>query len=126
MVLAYARSRADFRVVALPWDMTYTLITAPGSEPRVVVAAGDREALARDAVRGEARGAQGPDWWTTNESSCVSNAKMSPSPLPVVAYRQGDATGRELAERIVALATGPSGLRVAPLSPPALDSAVAR
>ncbi len=123
--LAYARTRPDFRVVALPWDMTYTLITAPGLEIRVIAAAGERDALARDAVRGEARGAQGPYWWTTNESSCVSNARVSPAPLPVVAYRQGDATGRELAERIVALATAPTGLRVAPFSPTALDSAVA-
>lgn len=103
-VLAYARARSDYATVPLPWSRTYVLAaTARNSGGRPSAAVLD--ALARDAVRGEARAAQGPFWW----EQC-GRADMPPRDEArtgdgrMIVYPEGDMIARGLAERIVALA----------------------
>lgn len=66
-VLSYAATVPAFRRVPLPWLRTHVLL-APAREPprgsgQAVIGAATRQALATDAVRGEARGARGTFWW---------------------------------------------------------------
>ena len=125
-VIEYARSRSLFDDVPLPWDRTYVLLSTTraralrrdgdvDSLPTVVV-----DALARDAVRGDARGHRSPGWWD-EVGACGSPAQAIAGlpPIPAGAYSpEGprrivffveDPTARDLAERIAALAAaGPS------------------
>lgn len=102
-VLSYAAANAEYFVRVLPWNRTYVLI-ADDSLPTLPSEA-ERDALARDAVTADARGAMRPFPWLT-DSSCVAPSVRSTSAAPphVVAYTAGDAIARQLAERIVALA----------------------
>ncbi len=101
-LLAYAASSAEYFTVALPYDRTYFLVAVDSASPapsRV-----ERDALARDAVTADARGAA-PPFASINDTTClVVFARASPPPRSVVAYPAGDAVARQLAERIVALA----------------------
>jgi hypothetical protein len=68
-VIEYAKGLPSFATVALPWTKTYVLLSTTrvselrgGGRPEQV-SADFSDALARDAVRGEARGYQSPSWW---------------------------------------------------------------
>lgn len=107
----YARTRADFTVHALPWARTYVLVVPSGREPPGALVSDDpaaaRTALARDAVRADARGAEPPYWWEA-ERDCPSAGDDVPPPPPgnlsdAVVYPAGDAIAEGLAGRIVAL-----------------------
>ena len=115
--IAYALSRPDLESLPLPWDRSYVLITppaagapenaSPGADSSAVAL---RAALARDAVREEARPSDGPYWWD-DAPSCAgepaghaSIAASSAAPTGRIAYPERDAVARELAERLVALA----------------------
>ena len=111
-VLAYTASSADYFTVALPYDRTYVLV-AIDSVP-VVPSQADREALARDAVMADTRGATQPFAWLASTCTALASPPTAP-PGSVVAYASGDAIARQLAERIVALA----GARVRPAWLPA-------
>ncbi|HVA58265.1 MAG: hypothetical protein WBQ26_15125 [Gemmatimonadaceae bacterium] len=136
-VLAYAARRDDYRAVALPWDRTYALVV-PNADSTAPPDSVEREALARDAVRSDARGAAGPFWWQ-GDTTCNLPAPGAAA-LPVVGFAAGDSIGRELAERIVALATSPGRpawippelgasrrgpLRTAPMAADSLGEAIA-
>lgn len=117
-VVEYARAVPDLELVPLVWDRTYVLL----SPSRVAaVSAGERvemvpwelaDALARDAVRGDARGHRSPAWWD-EVGDCDDDAGRSPL-LPSseriadagrrILYDAGDPVARDLAERIVAIA----------------------
>ncbi|MDA1095482.1 MAG: ABC transporter substrate-binding protein [Acidobacteria bacterium] len=66
-VLSYATVLPAFRVTPLEWLRTHALLSPAREPPRGsgadVIALEARQALAMDAVRGEARGATGPFWW---------------------------------------------------------------
>lgn len=99
----YARSRAEWRVVPLPWDRVYLLATPSPEAPDDSVGS----ALI-DAVRGEARVASEPSWWR-RRPECLAPAPSARSvagPRPEIAYLATDPTARQLAERLVALAGG--------------------
>jgi hypothetical protein len=100
-VLAYAASSAEYFTVALPYDRTYVL-AAIDSAPAAPSQA-DREALARDAVMADTRGATQPFAWLSPTCTALASPPAAP-PRSVVAYASGDAIARQLAERIVALA----------------------
>ena len=138
--LAYARSRNDLHAVPLPWDRTYVLI-APSSVPPVPPPdPADRDALARDAVPGDARGAEAPFWWE-EDPLCPARGPVLSNPAGVIAFPSGDPVARALAERVLALATSVSPprwlrhglpgsglkpmLRVMAYDPPAFDSVLA-
>lgn len=101
-VISYANSSRDYIAVALPYDRTYVLVSADTTARFPALA--ERDALARDAVTADTRGAQEPFAWLA-DATCVGSPD---SPLtsagPVVAYAVDDAIARQLAERIVALA----------------------
>ncbi len=139
VVLAYANGRGDLRVVPLPWDQSYVLIT-PDSSPL----SRSGEALTRfqqslgDVVRADVRPAVTTAWWQ-GDHRCVAPAAAARPVTDQVIYPAGDSTARELAERIVALGNSPSGdqptpiasrgtgpLRVVPLPSSELGAAVAR
>jgi len=142
-VLAYAARRGDYRSLPLPWDRTYVLVTAGGPDAATaapIPTATERDALARDAVRSDARGAEPPFWWL-EDSSCQPIAAPAASRVrPDVGYAAGDGIARELAERVVAFAGLPNRpawipgalvadarapIRVVPVAADSLDGAVA-
>jgi hypothetical protein len=104
-VLAYAAGGRDRIALPLAWDRVYVALLAPASvaRPLVDTLAGVRAALARDAVRAEARGAEPPYWW---ETRATCRGQPWPERAPVghrIVYPAADSTARELAERAVAL-----------------------
>jgi len=98
--IEYAERKSEYLVVALPWDRTYVLASkdSVGS-----LSYADRSALARDAVRGEARG-ETRYYPVAGDSTCNVPQTMTVVPAPVVAFAAGDDMARQLAERIIALA----------------------
>jgi hypothetical protein len=122
-VLAYAATLPAVAVVPLPWDRTYVLFVGDSTAEMDLEGAerAMREALARDAVRAEAR-ASDPRAFGGTAPACenvpapvalkVDDALPAP-PLSAAAgrivYPREDRTARELAERLVALAVAPPG-----------------
>ncbi|HEU4699661.1 MAG TPA: hypothetical protein VFS40_10800 [Gemmatimonadales bacterium] len=121
--LAYARRRRELVVVPLPWDRTYVLAAVGGAAEPPDRAAALRRALARDAVRSAARGAEPPFWWE-GDASCLAAAApggdLTAPRTHRIVYPADDATAGELAERIVALAasTDRPGWLPAPVGAP--------
>lgn len=120
-VIDYATARSQFAMVALPWDKTYVLLSTSRADalrerqrlgevsPRL------SEGLARDAVRGDARGYRSPSWWDDlRHCGELSTSVSRPAPGPRatytgtglrrILYDLNDPVARDLAERIVALA----------------------
>ena len=110
--LDYARTLPQFQTLPLAWQRTYLLLTPDRSRPSVPLSAQARQVLADDAVRGEARGAQEPFWWSMMRGCDVlqSPPRRQTSPAPRIVYDANDAAARDLAERFVALvrASGPA------------------
>ena len=102
--LTYAAARSDLTSIPLPWDRTYVLL-----RPWHDVAVPDGAALAEDAVHVEARAAELPEWWREAAGCAGFPARPGPDqPAPpaanaAIAYLQGDAVARGLAERLVAV-----------------------
>jgi len=95
----YAATLKDRVVVALPWDRTYVYVTPEAGGTRF-------DGLAQ-AVRAEARSAEGGFWWL-DLRPCGLGGPGSASPPPQsgqrrVLYSRSDPTARELAGRIAAL-----------------------
>jgi hypothetical protein len=104
--IAYATRLSEFAVSPLPADRTYFLVTTSGP---VVDAGRDtveqrrfRSELARDVVS-EAASAAEP--LPGGGMPCRSEAPPRVGPRRRILYPRGDRTARELAERIVALAS---------------------
>ncbi len=126
-VLDYAARRSGMTSMPLPWNRTYVLMSptrvrelrADVGTTLPVVPMAMRQALASDAVRGDAREHESKAWWE-EELSCpaeVERLRELPPAVPTAAYRvrgprrvvyvEGDAVAQALAERIVALAMRP-------------------
>ncbi len=113
--LAYARRRGDFLVAALPWSTTYLLVAARPLTTTGVTSPAERNALARDAVTSEARGAAEPFPWLT-DTACVAPPPPATTATPrILAYAHSDAIARELAERIRALSADREPIAIGPL-----------
>jgi hypothetical protein len=110
-LLEYARRRSDFTIVPLPWSTTYVVLLPTASEGLEGLIGSDtaafRAGLARDAVRVEARGADGPFWWDGVRCADTSATAGARQQLNRVVFRRDDAIARALAERLVALAALP-------------------
>jgi hypothetical protein len=109
-VLDYARAHRDFLVHPLPWSRTYVLVIPPGQRGFEGLIPADSAAfradLARDAVRVEARAAEGLPWWT-DAALCPeaeATGSVSARGLRLTANAWNDPVGRALAERLVARA----------------------
>jgi len=102
--LAYAAQRPGYASLPLPWSRTYALVLTAPAESAAVVAPGFREALARDAVRVDARAVAGAS--TLPACSAAPPASSSPARTGArIAYPAADATARDLAARLAALGT---------------------
>ena len=104
-VLAYAARRGGFLSVPLAWDRTYVLIAPVTDSAAAVPPPAARDEMARDAVQADVRGAIPPLPWP-GDGACSGPAATPPPMLPAaLAYAAHDAIARQLAERVVALAT---------------------
>jgi Bacterial extracellular solute-binding proteins, family 5 Middle len=103
--LEYAATLPHLQLVPLAWQRTYVLLTPGRSRSSPSLTEEARQALANDAVRGEARGAQGPFWWETLPDCEVPlpSSQNQSAPTPRVVYEGNDAAARDLAERFVGL-----------------------
>ncbi len=122
-VLAYAATLPAVAVEPLPWDRTYALFVGDSTAEMDLEGAerAMREALARDAVRAEAR-ASDPRAFGGTAPACenvpapvalkVDEAPPAP-PLSAatarIVYPREDRTARDLAERLAALSVAPPG-----------------
>jgi hypothetical protein len=107
--LDYAATLPQYISLPLVWDRTYVFLPSR-SQAAGALSADAREALAGDAVRGEARGAQGPFWWEAGAECGIPNRQgpdRQSSTTGRIAYEQGDAAAQDLAERLVGLAGAP-------------------
>ena len=97
----YAATLKDLTVVALPWDRTYVYVTAE--------AGGTRFDGLEQAVRAEARRAEGGFWWLDLRACGMGGAGAQASSPPAstgqrrILYPRSDPTARELAGRLAAL-----------------------
>jgi hypothetical protein len=112
--LDYAATLPQFQSVPLAWHRTHVLLAPGRSHVSPSLSADARQVLADDAVRGEARGAQGPLWWTmvTDCEIGLAPPRNEPSLTPRIVYDESDAAARDLAERFVGLAraSGPAAV----------------
>ena len=112
-LLAYASQRPGLTTIPLPWYRAYLLLLPRGSAGVGAAIPPDtssfREALARDAVRADARAAEPMGWWAQ-----AGGCRRDPVPVArrpptdAIVYRSADRVARDLADRIVALAALPS------------------
>jgi hypothetical protein len=107
--LDYASTLPPFQSVALPWQRTHILMTPGRSRSALPLSDEQRQVLAGDAVRGEARGARAPFWWQ-GRPDCEAppalvrtQSRSGAPPTPRVVYDASDAAARDLAERLVGL-----------------------
>ena len=110
--LDYAATLPHFQLVPLAWQRTHVLLTPGRSGSSPSLSEDARQALADDAVRGEARGAQGPFWWESVPDCQVATCSrlQRQPPTPRIVYDANDGAARDLAERFVGLAraSGPA------------------
>jgi hypothetical protein len=93
----YAATLPDLTVAALPWDRTYVYVTPE--------AGGTRFDGLEQAVRAEARRAEGGFWWL-DLRACGVGPQGSPPASPGqrrILYPRSDPTARDLAGRLAAL-----------------------
>jgi hypothetical protein len=105
--LDYAATLPQYLSVPLAWQRTHVFLSAGRGRSLPPLSVEARQALADDAVRGEARGAEGPFWWETPADCEVlppGPRRNPPPPTGQVVYPQGDGAARDLAERFVGLA----------------------
>jgi hypothetical protein len=114
--LDYAATLPQFQSVPLAWQRTHVLLTPGRSRSSPLLSDDARQALAADAVRGEARGARGPFWWEmlTDCEVASSSPPNQSSPIPRIVYDASDGAARDLAERLVGLvrASGPAATAI--------------
>lgn len=103
--LDYASTLASFQTVPLAWQRTHVLLSPGRARSSPTLTDGQRQVLADDAIRGEARGAQGPFWWRmlTDCDVTMSPPRSQSPPTPRIVYDANDAVARDLAERFVGL-----------------------
>jgi len=101
----YAATLKDLTVVALPWDRTYVYVTAAGDGTRI----DDVE----QAVRAEARRAEGDAWWKDLRACGLAqgSAPEAPAGQRRILYARTDPTARELAGRLAALTRATASAR---------------
>lgn len=99
--IAYAIGSGEYAAYALPYVQTYVLLS---SDSGAMPSPAERDALARNAVTADVRGAVEPFAWLADAGCSVQPATPPATTHAIVAYAAGDVIARQLAERIVALA----------------------
>src|SRR5438309_4975622 len=115
--LDYAATLPQFVTTPLEWQRTHVLLIPGRARTSPPLSAEAREALAHDAVRGEARGALGPFWWQSLPGCEVAYSQprsQAPSTTGRIVYDRSDGAARDLAERLVGLvrASGPGAAAI--------------
>ncbi len=115
--LEYATTLPQFQSVPLPWLRTQVLLTPGRAREARLLSEEARRALADDAVRGEALGAAGPFWWQELTNCNVPAPQLPTQPVRPsgrVVYDASDGAARDLAERLVGIASasGPGGAAI--------------
>ena len=110
--LEYAATLTQFQAVPLDWNRVHVLVTpepSSGSAALERMTDDARQALAGDAVRGEARAAVGSFWWEALHACEVAPPQPRPQAAvtPRIVYDASDRASRELAERLVGLTRRP-------------------
>ena len=123
--LEYGRTRSEYHDAPLEWDHTYLLLAPEGSG--LELGALRLESLPQ-AVHVEARPAQGDDegFWLVDLKRCglaADAASPRAPPRRRIVYEQADRDARDLAARLVGLATLGRGAVVAGLAPSAFEPA---
>jgi signal transduction histidine kinase len=106
--LGYAATLPRFATAPLPWLRTHVLLSPGRARPAPSFSEGERKALAQDAVRGEARGAEGPFWWESLsdcEPASSQPSTQAASTTGRIVYDADDGAARDLAERLVGIRT---------------------
>jgi Bacterial extracellular solute-binding proteins, family 5 Middle len=102
----YAATLPQFVSAPLAWQRTHVLLAPRRSTTARNLSIEEREALAHDAVRGEARGAMGPFWWQSLQG-CEGLSAQPPAQPAVttgrIVYDGNDTVARDIAERLVGL-----------------------
>jgi extracellular solute-binding protein (family 5) len=102
----YAATLKDVTVVALPWDRSYVYVTGQDG--------GTSFDGLEQAVRAEARRAEGDGWWR-DLRACGLGQGSGPVAAPLgqrrILYARGDPTARELAGRLAALTRATASAR---------------
>jgi hypothetical protein len=113
--LDYAATLPAFLVVPLPWQRTLVLLAPGRSRSAPMLAESEREALAEDAIRGDARGAREPFWWQMLPDCEIvpANTRRERPLAPRIVYDAADGAARDLAERFVGLARASDGAAAA-------------
>ena len=101
----YAATLKDRTLTPLPWDRTYVYVTAD--------AGGTSFDGLEQAVRAEARRAEGGGWWRDLRAcgSAQGSAPVAPAGQRRILYVRGDPTARELAGRLAALTRATASAR---------------
>jgi hypothetical protein len=102
----YAATLLQFESAPLAWQRTHVLLAPRRSTTARDLSVEEREALAHDAVRGEARGAMGPFWWQSLQGCDALGAQPPAQPAVTtgrIVYDGNDSIARDLAERLVGL-----------------------
>jgi hypothetical protein len=109
--LDYAATLPQFQSVPLEWQRTLVLLSPGRARTSPSLSDEARQALASDAVRGEARGATPPFWWR-GLADCEIAPLQAREPgarlSGRVVYDASDTAARDLAERLVGLASASS------------------
>jgi hypothetical protein len=124
--LDYAATLPQFQTVPMPWQRTIVLVAPGNVRTTPSLSPEDRRLLAQDAVRGEARGAEGPFWWESLSGCDIAPSHAptpTPSATPRIVYDADDSAARELAERFVGIGKYP---RASGLAAEALAQALRR
>jgi len=95
----YAATLQNHELAALPWDRTYVYVTAEAG------GGSTRFDGLEQAVRAEARRAEGDFWWRDLRACGIARDSAPPAPTGQrrILYPRGDPTARELAGRLAAL-----------------------
>jgi hypothetical protein len=88
-LLDFARRKAVYVVQSLPWSTTYVLVTAGLHTTPNRPSDAEREAIARNAVTADTRGAMGPFGWLTEPGCAYLLFNPPGAPLPNVVYLTG-------------------------------------
>ena len=106
--LNYAATLGQFQSVPLAWQRTYVLLAPGRARASSTLSEEARQALAVDAVRGDARGAMGPFWWQMAPDCEIPFPQPRDRSAPAsgrIVYEATDNAARDLAERLVGLAS---------------------
>ena len=126
--LAYASTLPQLQSVPLAWRQTLVFVSPWRDRSLAPLTPDARQALAIDAARGEARGAQEPFWWRSASDCAIASPGPRATSLPTaprIVYERDDEAARDLAERIVGLARA-SGARTPTLIESLLPGGAAR